>query len=345
MANIMINKVCNLNCPYCFANKYVNKASVDDENNISIDNFKTALSFVTKTDNSLGIIGGEPLLHPDFKNLLDIAINNDKIQKILVFTNGIYIDNFIDVLSNDKVKLLININSPKVVGEKIFEKTISNMKVLFEKSSNDKNKISIGINMYKELEDYNYIFKVIDKFSFRGLRMSITVPNTEEKENQSPECYFNSMKEIVLDFFKECDKHNVVPYYDCNFMPPCVYSPEEFKWISNFLEKHKDSGECLNLLCLPHCAPVIDILPNLNAIRCFGFSNMEVPIRETNNLIDIGNFFIKEIDNYSDNIVIDNKCGNCYDLNTRKCSSGCLAFKHKKIDSLRKITKIFNENI
>ncbi len=35
MANIMINEDCNLRCPYCFANEFVNKKT----NNVTEENF------------------------------------------------------------------------------------------------------------------------------------------------------------------------------------------------------------------------------------------------------------------------------------------------------------------
>ena len=173
--------------------------------------------------------------------------------------------------------------------------------------------------------------------------MSVTVPNTEEKENESPDAYFGFMKPIVLKFFKECDKHNLIPYYDCNYVPACVYTKEEFEWIKDYLNRHKNKSDTLNLLSLPYCFPVIDILPNLNAIRCFGFSKCEIAISKFRNVDELSRFFIREIDNYADNINADDKCENCYDKCVKLCSGGCLSFKHRKINQLRTITKIFNE--
>lgn len=42
MANIMLTDVCNLRCPYCFANEFVNV----DKNEISEQNFKKAVDFI-----------------------------------------------------------------------------------------------------------------------------------------------------------------------------------------------------------------------------------------------------------------------------------------------------------
>jgi len=68
MANIMLTKRCNLKCPYCFAEEFVNKSGDD----ISIENFKVALDFaLTNPHEQIGLIGGEPTLHNNFKEILE----------------------------------------------------------------------------------------------------------------------------------------------------------------------------------------------------------------------------------------------------------------------------------
>ena len=79
MPNIMLTYRCNLNCPYCFANEFVNKKS----NDITFDNFLSAVRFITKDGPAfLGLIGGEPTLHKDFKNILRVIIEDGKIKEI-----------------------------------------------------------------------------------------------------------------------------------------------------------------------------------------------------------------------------------------------------------------------
>ena len=63
MPNIMLTYRCNLHCPYCFANEFVNKEKTD----ITIRDFLKAVSFITRTESYVGIIGGEPTVHPGFQ--------------------------------------------------------------------------------------------------------------------------------------------------------------------------------------------------------------------------------------------------------------------------------------
>ena len=70
MANLMITKQCNLKCTYCFANEFVNRQN----DMMSYENFLKCLDFLMCDVNErIGIIGGEPTLHPNLKKMLVIT--------------------------------------------------------------------------------------------------------------------------------------------------------------------------------------------------------------------------------------------------------------------------------
>lgn len=74
MANIMLNDYCNLDCSYCFTKS----AYCNNINNITINNFKLALDFILKDNEELiGLIGGEPTLHSNFEEIVQLAVNED----------------------------------------------------------------------------------------------------------------------------------------------------------------------------------------------------------------------------------------------------------------------------
>ena len=70
LLNIMLNEVCNLKCDYCFANEFVDEKKKDhlkSQKHIKLKDFKEIVDFITKTSDFLGLIGGEPTLHPEIK--------------------------------------------------------------------------------------------------------------------------------------------------------------------------------------------------------------------------------------------------------------------------------------
>lgn len=337
MSNIMINKVCNLKCSYCFANEFVNKNCKEDRNTMSIETFRKALNFVVNSGETyVGIIGGEPTLHPNLKEILEIIIDEPRIEGATLFTNGIDIDKYFDILHNPKIKLLINMNSPKEMGKVKFDKMIKNIDYMINKLYMNY-KISIGINMYKPDFDYEYMIQALKKFKLNKVRTSIAVPNDIEKRNIDAIQHFTDMKPRVFEFFKELEKIDVMPVYDCNLMPFCVTTDEEKKWLENFWKFESVTGVRCNITDNPQCDPVLDILPDLTAVRCFGCSEQcKANIDNFCNTKDLSGYFKNEIDIYSHMIPASEKCVDCYYKNTQQCSGGCYAFKQRRIENLKK---------
>lgn len=333
MSNIMLNKACNLRCPYCFANEFVNnpESMKKHKNNISEENFRIALDFVVRSGETyVGLIGGEPTVHPEFEKLLNITLSNPNIHNVTLFTNGINIDKHFHLLNNEKLALLINFNSPNDIGEKNYQKLLKNLDYMI-KELYMKDRISLGINMYKPDFDYMYIVEALKKYKFPHVRTAIAVPNTNEKKDFNAIEYFKEMKPRVFEFFGELLKIDCMPTYDCNLMPVCVTTPGEKKWLEQFWRMEERAKRRCNITDNPNCAMVIDILPNLEAVRCFGMSDfIKADIRDFNDIGELCGFFHNQIDALSYMIPTTDQCKNCYYRKTRGCSGGCLAFKAKQ---------------
>lgn len=94
---VEITNGCNLNCDFCIKNERTTKY-------ISIDEFKTVLDKIKDyTDYLYFHVLGEPILHPNINELIDIASSNFKIN---ITTNGYLIDR----IKNNKNIRQINIS-------------------------------------------------------------------------------------------------------------------------------------------------------------------------------------------------------------------------------------------
>lgn len=83
----LCSKTCNLNCKYCYIEKNPYKK---EEDFIHIDKIKEALLTVKgKKLNSIYLTGGEPLMHPDFNQILRMCL---KISNTTVMSNGVIIN-------------------------------------------------------------------------------------------------------------------------------------------------------------------------------------------------------------------------------------------------------------
>ena len=330
MANIMITEKCNLHCIYCFADEFVNRECAD----ISLDNFHRAVDFIlTDPNERIGLIGGEPTLHSQFKEILESLIENPKVKKAIVFTNGSNIGSFVNQLTHPKFCLLVNCNAPSEIGNEAFERMTRNLDLLI-KNYYMKSRITLGINMFKPDFEYQYMIQLLLRYGFDHVRTSITVPRVSKNQRVDPIEYFLSFKKSVKQFFQELSSNNIIPNYDCNIMPSCLLDAQEVEQIKETLHKEGKQTNILGEHAV--CSPVIDIMPDLQAVRCFGLSNYDkASILDFHHIQEIKNYFLNRFDHFAFNTSASHDCVGCQKRKTSKCFGGCLFFKIDKINALK----------
>ena len=93
---IEITNICNLSCSFCSQDNRVKES-------ISIDKFENIMKKINDyTDYVYLHVKGEPLLHPNLKEILDICSKYKKYVNIT--TNGTLIDKKIDILNHPAVR-------------------------------------------------------------------------------------------------------------------------------------------------------------------------------------------------------------------------------------------------
>ncbi len=327
MPNIMLTYRCNLHCSYCFANQFVNKEKTD----ISIRNFLKAVDFVTRAGKTrVGLIGGEPTLHPGFPVIIEILAAQPMVSDIVLYTNGLLMDRFVPQITHPKVSVLVNCNSPQIIGDNAFTCLQRNLDTLMAQPDM-KNRITLGINLYSDDMDYTYMMNLLQRYDLHHVRISLTVPDFSKSGEVNVLKYFRERKQFLMEFFRKMDSIKVMPNYDCNFPPYCIWTDDEKKWLEEYVARYFESN--LTSEC-SRCSPVIDILPDLHAVRCFGMSDyMKVSIMDFDNIPDLSNYFRNEIDSIAYKLPACMECKDCYAQKVRKCITGCMGYKASRIHS------------
>lgn len=317
MANIMLTERCNLRCSYCFANDYV----CQNGKEMPLDTVKEIISriLMSAPEEKIGIIGGEPTLYSQFGELLDFVYENDLVKHIVVFTNGILLDRYMDRLNNKKLVFLINCNSELEIGKSNFMRLKRNIRTLVEKGF--LNNILLGLNVFQINQNIDYYIELLRENQFKYARLSLIVPQ-DVSSYESAKVYFEKYKSTVMSIFERMAEIGVVPNYDCNRIPADIWSCDEQQHIrelfGNRLEKSNILESCV---C---CKPTLDIDTNLNVIRCFGFSDdVKIPFTEETDFADLRRFFVENVD---EKLIGINICDNNDKLNME----GCLRFKCRK---------------
>lgn len=312
--NIAIVNYCNLKCKYCFADDMIQ----EETQTMTLDNFKKILSFAARTPkNHIGIIGGEPTLHPQFKDILREVnkycreVNTDAT----LFTNGIELEQYLPFIG-DRIGMLINCNTPQYQSSEAFSKQRNTLDHLNELSWFDR-KANCGCNIYPGCTDYSYMWEIVDRYHLNHIRTSVVSPAAcYASWRNDKEGYYNLMKPIFLQFCEDGIRHHCLLNLDCGHIPMCYFNEEEKKLVESACDLH-----CYN----DFCEPVVDVNPNFKATACFG-SYDPVDIRDFNNLIELERFllFKKSYPRMLANC--SGKCSTCKKHKLMQCQGGCLGF-------------------
>ena len=307
--NIMITDFCNLNCEYCFA-----KSEMINKSEISLENFNKVLLFL-KNSNELAVnlIGGEPTLHSNFECILK-QIKENGFKAINVYTNGVFNQNILDLICKYNktipINLVINLNSPKKIGHKIYNQIINNIKEL------QKNNVSIvlGKNIFLSDLDFTYFFDAIREFQVNKIRWSVVVPIKHPDDSIE---YYKSYVEYVIGFLEKCHELGCETYCDCNRIPACAFEDAQIRRLiylqPDYFTSHK-------------CTPVLDVDVNLNVFRCFGTSDLaKVNLTDFPNTTILAAFFMTAIDKKIDK----QNSTFCQSCNLSNCCRGGCIFVNK----------------
>jgi len=331
----MVTEKCNLRCPYCFAEEFVNHTPRE----MTLEDYREALDFVLSDpgDQQVGIIGGEPLLYTHIEEALRLALEDPRTDPVMIYTNATQLERLpADILEHRKFRMLVNCNSPEDMGEKAWEKMYGNLWRFQNEHSGD-GRFRLSVNLYKPDFDYSYVMYMAQEMKFDVIRLSVSVPQKGDLKGKTPLEYFHEMKLISMRFVCDMIRMGVITGFDCNFLPACVLTDEEYDSVKGPKEvfrqaldrRYSQTFWQRAIVCDIHnCTPVIDVLPDLQAIRCFGLSeHTKQNIRDFRNIKQLKQHYVETVDRPAHGIWTSDECRDCGRRETAECSGGCLLFK------------------
>lgn len=309
MANIALLNYCNLKCPYCFANEYIE----ENKQLITMEQLDYILEFLSRSNQSrIGLIGGEPTIHPQIEEIINRVINYCKEHKThwTIFSNGIELYKIIPFLEQNG-SCLLNLNHPKIIGETNWNKIIKSLNRA--KVRGVIKKINLGINLYPDMIDFNYIIDTAKKYDLNSLRVSYVAPTCEYK-GVNKDNYYQNAKNTFFEFVKVAKENNVTLRLDCNHVPYCYFTDEEKAFMEGTVENFHN-----------YCNPVVDISPDFKASSCFGAYDL-VDLNNFENLQEAERYFLLKKMWPLAQLNCAGKCANCEKFQNTTCQGGCLAF-------------------
>jgi radical SAM protein with 4Fe4S-binding SPASM domain len=317
MSNIAITNICNLQCKYCFADDMIQEESQF----MDFATFQRVLHFLAQeSPTRVGIIGGEPTLHPQFDlfldELIDFCYNTESGG--LIFTNGINLKPYLPKIIDNKISVLVNCNSPEFQTQEQYQALLGTLDECQEFIESDL--IRCGCNIYLECTDYSFFWNdIVDRYHPPIVRASLVSPGkcySQWNKQDKKEEYYKQLKPFMIDFIKEAKKRNVQICFDCNQIPICMLTPEEKEMLVSVASKFPPL----------QCDGGLDIDMNLQAFNCFSTYEYRVDIEKFNSPQDVRNYLNME---YLHTLMINNKegmCQKCEKGALHICQGGCLSF-------------------
>ena len=314
MANIGITNYCNLKCPYCFAEDF----KADEPRNMSLDEFKEGLNFIQGYE-PVKILGGEPTLHPQFKNILSETFKHCLVYNshCTIFTNGANLKQYLPLIDQYSffMSVLINCNSPQYQSIKDYNNLLNLIDYIY---TNEKYRTftELGCTIHLLCKNYDFLWDILKKYNIKLLRISVASPGGVYTNNRnSKDEYYQELKTMFLDFTKVAEQNNVMLSFDCNQIPRCYFTADELEFIDKNSENHRPEW----------CEPTIDILMDHQVIPCFG-NYHPTDYTEFDDTYELRRYFTFKT-NYDATVQNDDgKCASCKQFKHFQCQGGCLAF-------------------
>ncbi|MBP0966200.1 MAG: radical SAM protein [Oscillospiraceae bacterium] len=91
---INITNACNTDCPFCCM-----YSGTDKSRFMEFDTYRTILDSCGG-EFEVQLEGGEPLIHKDFFRFAEYAVNTGRCRKLIILTNGLELDRYMDRLAD-----------------------------------------------------------------------------------------------------------------------------------------------------------------------------------------------------------------------------------------------------
>jgi radical SAM protein with 4Fe4S-binding SPASM domain len=304
---IYLTEDCNANCSFCFNSKKRTPANFIDPQKLEILN--NTISDQMNPNLSVRVMGGEPTLHPEFKEIysslmyhyssIKLFTNalNDEITKLKPRRNDLIVYNF----------SLVNKSFPsgKFIPERKFKRAFETMVACDTNIDELKRKIEVIVNRLSKL--------FIDSFTGFALTLNLT-------ENiDSNRIMLNSKLEEIVNFLNDI---NIGYWYD-HRPPICFFEPRIEKLILN-----NPGGFARHCLCTPDDS--FNVYSDFTLYYCNQFPLRIGNVFRGDDIMDLSEIKEKLIHAHTIKLMTNYLAG-CKDCEhwLKMCNGGC--WKHRTV--------------
>lgn len=313
MSNLVISRVCNMNCPFCFAAGLMQSGrQSDDQRFISRADFSARLGYLKRSGiNSVRMIGGEPTLHPQIRELIEEARRAG--MQVMIFTHGFLKESllaYLEGLPEKDCTLLVNMNAGGGDVSRSEELDAARNRTLKRLG----HLAAVSFNIHTPNFDLLPIMESIIKAgSRRIIRLGLAHPSLAGGNIHLHPKRYPHVAGRIAGFAKTAGAHGIRFEFDCGFVR-CMFSEEE-------LGALRQAGSEVNY----QCSPILDVDLNGAACHCFPLADrFSVQMEAGSSASELRDRLVEQT-RHARAAGVYPTCSSCGFKARRECTGGCLA--------------------
>lgn len=278
---VAITNICNQKCTWCFEGSWTRQHPPQF---LSLENFEKLLHWKDWSTGRIPVItlyGGEPTLHPNLLEMIDMVnAYNPKIS-IILLTNLVCRDDIIQELISRKVKIVANIDQFEAENNTYnIPLIIKNLEYLNGLPEDIKYNISVTVSHPEK--DFSFLYEILNKGKNHifNLRIAPSAPGFRF-ENEFPKEMNFKLYSKILEVVTRCKE--ISPHLTLSGECPanyCMISEE-------LVQQLEAQGYKLSSYC-GEVGINADILTDLSSCWCFAFH--KIPEMSIENVFDYSDY-------------------------------------------------------
>ncbi len=321
--NLIITNACRNRCSYCFASEIIAAGSAK-QTHMSMANFEFCLEFLRRSGvSTLKLLGGEPMLHPQIRDMFILASSNVFVKHIELFTSGRFPTEHLQSLAEVRPKLgvVFNLNEERDYTQSALEETMGSLRFIVDSGI----PVTLSYTIYRPDFSPEGHIRVLMDYGIHKLRWSLASSGFFGSNASLQPKKQTDFGKALSSFLLSCADLCIETHVDC-VLPPCLFDAEtlgHLQWINPGFGKSRNVGIC---------HPAIDVGPDLEVWRCFGRTDIRGRLKDFENL-DVLTEFLARQDEQLRWSTMKGECLNCDAAKRHFCQGGCLGTRRVGGDS------------
>ena len=306
---VFITGNCNLSCAYCFSKDLQPKE-------MQVNDFETVLQWA-KANNvkKLSLCGGEPLIHSQFDELLNLI---NKYDFTAYFASNLTVDcsKFENFRKNIIDTIFIHITDQTLENKNLKNQLFANI----EYTEKQEIELVFRGNIYDENTKWEEWFQMMQNYQISALNIALTFPVKNSSNRFVSHNDFLKFSPVIVDIIEKARENNISVSF-AKPIPLCIFDEdmsrfllarENFQPLCNVYEQQYTRNICIN--------------NDMQFNPCLGITCETLPFAQQIAWEDIERFCSKAIRPLLLKPLYE-KCNGCFLYARKLCQGACLSYK------------------